>query len=234
MRIEVRRTHDVVTGVVEFLEEGGAGPAVAEHDDGRQFRVMRELLARVPLVVTAPEDVAAAGDDGDQDGAGKGPETVLGLLGRRRRLAVVAAATRGGSSSSRLGDGTRRGRFDDGRATVDLSADDGVGVQRRRRRRVAGRGLLDQVGVLQPTRRSRSERERALRRRYQSQSSIRAKTRVISTHTLGSAQGGNQGVGAYQRRARVASGPSSCGKERRECVAGQQSSENKKKKKHER
>lgn len=235
-RIEVCRTHDVVTGVVEFLEERGAGPAVSEHDDGRQFRVMRKLLARVPLVVTAPEDVAAAGDDGDQDGAGKRPETVLGLLGRRGRLGTpaAAAATRGGRSS-RLGDGTRRGRFDDGRATVDLSADDGVGVQRRRRRRVGGRGLLDQVGVLQPTGRSRSEGERALGRRYRSQSSIRARTRTSETKVISTHAG--LCAGRAITRERLTSDAREWHPDHHRCVQGRRecsrSSENDRKKKHE-
>lgn len=149
------RTHDVVTGVVEVLEERRAAPSVSEDDDGRQTRVMRELLSRVTLVVTAPDDVAAAENDADEDGPGERPDAVLGLFRRRRRLGTGRTRARRGRLSRRSSGRRRRDR--DGRSAFD---DGRTGVQRRRRRRVGRRGLLDEVRVLEPVGLRRSERER--------------------------------------------------------------------------
>jgi hypothetical protein len=59
-------THDVVTSVVEFLQESRRSPSVSENDDSRERRIVRELLSRVSLLVGAPDDEGTGSSDDEK------------------------------------------------------------------------------------------------------------------------------------------------------------------------
>lgn len=113
---------------------------------------MRELLARVPLVIRPPDDVPTGREHRDEHSARKRAQALLGLLAA---LAGVGARPGG---RTRTGDG----RGDLGRDGERLGAADGERGRRRegaRRRRVARRRGARQVLT---ELRGRLEGERAL------------------------------------------------------------------------
>jgi hypothetical protein len=106
--LQMHATYNIVSLVVQVLQERSPSPSVPQHDHRRETGIVRELHTGVPDLSHVVHDIGDSSNERNEHGAGKVPQSMrllLGSLGRGWRE----------SSAGCAGRGSRKDRRDEGR-----------------------------------------------------------------------------------------------------------------------